>query len=257
MLRSNTIWVKNMDPFVELINTPRFKNAPFSVPCPSCHSVATYVKENTKTYQTHETEVAMDVMDLDPDVMRGTAVGKCVCTRQECQEPVHFMGPFVVNKNDLDNPPTYEPVFTIEYFHPPIPLIRIPPKTPQKVADLLKRSFKLAFADQSAAGNLVRSAIEKLLTHLKVPRFTLSKKGRRIRLDLHARINLLPQSHQPYKNQLLAIKWIGNVATHDELDVKALKLLYEIIASVLENLYGTKQRELLREVKRVNRRRKP
>lgn len=245
-----------MDAF-ELINTPRFKSAPFSVPCPRCQSVATYVKESTKTYPTHDSEVAMDLMGLEPDVLQGAAVGKCVCTDQKCQEPVYFMGSFIVNKNDLDDPATYEAMFTIEYFHPPIPIIRIPPKTPEKVAALLKRSFRLAFADQSAAGNLLRSAIEKLLTHLKVPRFAVSKKGKRIRLDLHSRIDRLPQSHQPYKNKLLAIKWIGNVATHDELDVKSLKLLYEIIASVLDSLYGTKQRELLREVKRVNRRRKP
>jgi hypothetical protein len=245
-----------MDPF-ELINTPRFKSAPFSVPCPSCQSVATYVKEETKTYPTHDSEVAMDLMGLEPDVLRGTVVGKCVCTRQECQEPVYFLGSFIVNKNDLDDPFVYEAMFTIGYFHPPIPLIRIPPKTPQKVAALLKRSFALAFTDESAAGNLLRSAIEKLLTQLKVTRYVISKKGKRVRLDLHARIELLPQSYQAYKKQLLAIKWIGNVASHDDLDVKSLKLLYEIVSSVLDSLYGTKQRELLREVKRVNRRKKP
>jgi hypothetical protein len=110
--------------------------------------------------------------------------------------------------------------------------------------------------DQSASGNLLRSAIEAMLTERKVARFNISNSKRR-RLTLHERIAQLPQSLQRHKDELLAIKWIGNVASHDELDVHGLRISFQIVEPVLENLYGTKKHELLQAVKRINRRKRP
>jgi len=239
----------------ELINAERYANSPFSVPCPHCGSVATYQKDETKTYPTHASQVAVDFGGADPDVYGGTVFGKCSCTNQACQEHIYFIGSYITERDDEDFT-TYFRKFVIKTFYPPIPLVRIPPATPKTVSALLTRSFAPAFFDQSASGNLLRSTIERLLTAQKVPRFMIAK-GRRIRLSLHERILRLPLALQPYKDDLLAIKWIGNVATHDDLSVKTLKLLYEIIESLLDNLYGTKRRDLSRAIRLINRRKRP
>jgi hypothetical protein len=172
----NSLFQDIMAPF-ELINTERYANAPFSIPCPHCGSPAIYEKDTAKGYPTHASQVAVELAGADPDVYGGTMFGRCTCTNPACQECIHFMGSFVTERDD-DAPERYLRRFLIKYFYPAVPLIRIPPATPKKVSALLIRSFALAFCDQSASGNLVRSAIEKLLTEQKVPRFINGKKGR-------------------------------------------------------------------------------
>lgn len=243
-----------MTPF-DLIGTERYRDSPFSVPCPHCGSVVSYQKDKTKAYPTNASEVAVDLAGCDPDVLQGTVFGECRCNNRECQEHVHFVGTFVTERLD-DEPVNFAQKFIIKCFFPSVPLIQIPSATPPKVILLLKRSFATAFMDQSASGNLLRSAIEAILTEQKVARFNTSN-GKRRRITLHDRIAKLPQALQPHKNELLAIKWIGNVASHDELDVHGLRISFQIIEPILESLYGTKRYELLKAVKRINQRKKP
>ena len=244
-----------MNPF-ELINIWRYEGSPFSIPCPHCASIATYEKEKAKSYPSYQSEVAFELTGEVLEECPGTFFGQCTCNNAKCQERTYFIGPYCVKENDYDNEPVYRE-FMIKYFIPPVPLIQIPDATPSIVSELLKRSFAPAFMDQAASGHLLRSAIEKLLTALKVPRFVVSAKKRRVRLTLHTRIEKLPSVFQTYREALLAIKWIGNAATHENLSVEDLKLLYEIVEDLLENLYGTKKRELLRAIRRVNRRERP
>lgn len=243
-----------MTPF-DLINTGRYRNSPFSVPCPHCGSVASYLQEKTASFATYASQVAVDIGGADEDAIQGTVFGICRCNNRECQEFIHFPGSFVTERENHDHE-VYFQKFVIHYFFPAVPLIRIPPATPEQVATLLKRSFAPAFVDQGASGNLLRSAIENLLTERQVPRFAIAN-GRRRRLTLHDRIGMLPQSLQPYRDQLFAIKWIGNAATHNDLNVESLRLAFRIVEDILEGLYGTNEAEMLRAVKRINRRKKP
>ena len=56
---------------------------------------------------------------------------------------------------------------------------------------------------------------------------------------------------------MLAIKWIGNAASHDTLDVVGLRMAFRIVENVLEDIYGTDEKDLMRSVKLINRRKKP
>ena len=244
-----------MSPF-ELMNTARWGEAPFAVECPHCGSSAAYQQSETKLYPTHASCVAVDAGG-EPDGCGGTIFGKCSCSKPECQEHVHFIGEYWNERDDFSDPAGYAQKFIIKYFFPPVPLLKSPPATPSAVASLLKRSFAPAFMDQGASGHLLRSAIETLLTKRGVPRFGRSKKNERYYLPLHKRILRLPPQLLSHTDALLAVKWIGNSATHDELDVGGLKLAFEIVESLLENLYGTKKRDLSRAIRRVNRRKKP
>ena len=61
----------------------------------------------------------------------------------------------------------------------------------------------------------------------------------------------------PGQQSQMPIKWIGNTASHDDLTVEGLKLCFEIVETLLEELYGTGRLEMERAIKRVNRRKKP
>ena len=245
----------HVTPF-DFINSERYRSSPFSVPCPWCGATATYHAEQTKAYPTHSSKVAVEYGGADRDALHGTIFGECQCTNRDCQEYTHFVGSYVTESHDEEDPPVFLQRYKINSFFPPVPLIRFPPKTPASVQALLLRSFAPAFMDQSAAGNLLRSAIETLLTELNAPRFA-QVKGKRSRLSLHARILRIPPRWEAQREKLLAIKWIGNFASHDTLNVAGLRAAYEIVEHVLEEIYGTKAGDLIRTVKRINRRKKP
>jgi len=243
----------SMNPF-ELIDVDRYRGDPFSVPCPHCGSVATYEKDKVKFFRTHESNIALDTGNAEWDANQGTIVGHCRCTNDKCQEYTHFIGSYFTTRDEFEEPVQFYEMFRIKYFFPPVPFIQIPAKTPKKISDIVKRSFAPAFFDQSASGHLLRYAIEELLTVLKVPRFGLTTKGKKYRLTLYSRIERLPLKLHSHKDKLQAIRWLGNAATHDDLKVNNLKLLYEIADKLLEALYGTGERELLREIKQILRR---
>jgi hypothetical protein len=68
---------------------------------------------------------------------------------------------------------------------------------------------------------------------------------------------MLPESLASHKEKLLAAKWIGNTASHDELSVSALRVGYSIVEDFLERLYGTRTQDLEKIIRRINKRRKP
>ncbi len=239
------------------MNVTRYAESPFSIPCPHRGSVAVYQPNETRTCQTNASQVALDLAGSGPEADSGTLIGKCQCTNNHCQEHTHFVGPYGTMADDSQEPPAYNRAFVIKYFFPPVPLLKIPPGTPEKITALLKRSFAPAFMDQAASGHLLRSAVEELLTEHRVPRFITSAKGKRVRLSLHSRIDRLPQRLLLQKDALLAMKWIGNAASHETLAVEDLKLAYQIVESLLNNLYGTSHREMANAIKRINRRKRP
>ena len=243
-----------MTPF-DLIDAERHRLSPFSVPCPHCGHVTAYRPELTKLYPSHASQVAVDHGGADHDAVEGTLFGRCQCTNRDCQEFTHFVGPFVTEV-DEEEEPRITHRFKLKWFFPAIPLIRVPLAAPNEVQALLRRAYAPAFSDQSASGHLVRSAIEALLTRLRVPRFVITK-GRKRRLSLHERIQQIPARFDKQRNKLLAVKWIGNVASHADLTRGGLQSAFKIVENVLEELYGTEKRELLRSVRRINRRRKP
>lgn len=244
-----------MTPF-DLIATKRFRGSPFSVPCPHCGSVATYQPERTKAFPSHASSVAVEWGGESHDVLQGTIFGECKCNNSDCQECTHFLASYSTGFDDSEETIVYPQMFVINYFFPSIPFLRVPDKTPAPVKKLLNRSFAPAFMDCSASGNLLRSSIEAILTDRRVPRFVTSNRRRR-RLTLHDRIHKLPVSLATHKDRLLAAKWIGNTASHDELSVSGLRVGYSIVEGLLEELYGTRTQELDKVIRLINKRRKP
>ncbi|MBL0621263.1 DUF4145 domain-containing protein [Aeromonas veronii] len=123
-------------------------------------------------------------------------------------------------------------IFHPEYFIPTVHIFDLPSKCPKEVSFHIESSFKLAWADESAAGNKIRIAIEFLVE-------TLIGKSKK-RLD--DRIRSLDGEHEKIKEYLLAIKWLGNDASHDaSLKEHDLAFAYKILEQVLNYLYGDRR----------------
>ncbi len=135
-----------------------------------------------------------------------------------------------------------------EFFSPPIPLIALQAEYPESVKLELAKSFATFFSDAALAGARVRVSIELLLNVLEIEKnrkddvgnVKTTKSGREQRLTLQERIHLFKVKYPDYAKMLLAIKSIGNEASHNaEIDRYDLLDAYEILDHVLVQLFIT------------------
>lgn len=213
--------------------------------CPVCE--VGRLKLNRKSLIKRDTAKTLKDMghpDWEPDSSK--LVFACVfdCDNKNCREPVSCSGTGgavlyeYYDENGHDQ--FIEDTFNPNFFSPPLILMDIPKKCPESVRNHLKESFALFYSDSGAALNCSRVAVEALLTELKVKRFTIEKKKRKL-IMLHQRIMLLPKKYVDLRDILLAVKWLGNAGSHsghavsvDDV-VDAYSLLEHILSSIYEN----------------------
>lgn len=187
-----------------------------------------------------------------------------ICSNDRCKEVVANTGiGFVVENIELDEDGEVNEVngdfFGPLYFRPPLKLIRIPKKCSKSIQKSLEESFQLFFSSPSSAANNLRISLEEILTELKIKRFTISKKRERKVLQLHQRIDLLPDRYSHIKEMMEAIKWLGNAGSHSHDEVKVDDVLnaYELMEHVLEEIYQSKGKRVEAIAKKINKKKGP
>jgi hypothetical protein len=129
-----------------------------------------------------------------------------------------------------------------ELFSPPLPLIESRDACPKKVGQRIDTAAKVIWLDPSSSANRLRSAAEALMDDQGIPRKGIDKKGKIYNTTLHERINKWKIAKPEYADPadlLLAVKWIGNVGSHDDrlrlTDVlDGVEILDHLIASVYD-----------------------
>jgi len=143
------------------------------------------------------------------------------------------------------------------FVDPPPALFRLPKDCPEQVRDYVISAFSLFWHDTGACANKLRSAIEALMDHLRVKRWTSNKKGRR-RIDLHSRIESIRSRSPEIVDHLLAAKWIGNAGVHsDELTTSDLFDAMDLIEAALDEIIGKRSSSLKRIAKTITKRKRP
>jgi len=218
------------------------------------------VPESLSYSQTATSRKDQSYDESGPEDREYTFVAALECNEKTCRETVRVTGkgsPEPIEAYDEDGPFLHhEDSFKPLFFHPTLALFQPPKDTPTSVVAQLERSFQLFFCDPSAAANRLRSAIECLLTELRVPR---SHSGGRSRLlRLHDRISRVPKKYQAYTDHFLAVKWLGNAGSH-RTGLTANDVLdgYEMTEHVLMELYDNKGAYVRTLAKQINRRKGP
>lgn len=241
----------------------RLANTPDWV-CPTCGKGILSFKEGsflqeelTGSANAHSHEA------WDPEWISYIYTGVLRCSNEKCKEVVVNSGKGSVSwevdyGSDGEPETEYVDYFSPKYFEPHLILFNIPESCSYKVKEMLYESFKLFFYNQNASANCVRAAIEELLTELKVKRFNTNA-GRRRFLTLHNRIELLPAKFERIKELLMAIKWLGNAASHGHSDLTLDDLMdsYELTEHVLEEIYEPKAKKAQAIAKKVNKKKGP
>ncbi|WP_271105792.1 DUF4145 domain-containing protein [Pseudomonas tohonis] len=232
--------------------------------CPACHAGhLTLDKKNLLKSETSDSAREHQHEAWEPDWIR--YVFSCIfqCNNPNCKEPVTCTGTGrveIVYFEDEEHgwAQSTDERFTPQYFHPHLVLMDIPTGCPEEVCSHLNQSFTLFFADSGAAMNCARAAVEAFLTSLGIKRFS-TVKGKRRPINLHQRIELLPEKYKDLSDLLLAVKWLGNAGSHDgdkttEADVR---IMYDLLEHVLSEVYEGKNKKLKAIAKKVNKNKGP
>jgi hypothetical protein len=232
--------------------------------CPRCKKgLLRFVKDKFHTEERKHSKDAHDHEAWDPSWIEYVYSGLLKCSNDNCGEFVANSGSGTVDVDvvigdDGEPEQTWGDFFRPKYFEPPLRLIDLPEGCPDSVAEPLQESFRLFFSSPASASNNVRIALEALLTELGIKRFN-SKNGRRLFLNLHSRISLLPPKYSELGELLLAIKWLGNAGSHADSAVTIDDVMdaYELIDHVLQELYAQKTKKAKALAKLINKKKGP
>lgn len=232
--------------------------------CPVCRSGHLHLLTDTLAErESSASRKEHNHSDWEPDWIRGVFSCMFECNNEHCKEFVSCAGTSRVAATEIMDDEygwaqQQEEHFYPKYFVPSLILLDIPSACPATVRTHLQESFALAYADAGAALNCARAGIEAVLTDLGVARFKIQNSKRRI-ISLHQRIENLPNKYAEQKQMLLAVKWLGNAGSHSgaEPDVSDLRSAYDLLESVLAEIYDKKTEKLKAVAKKVNKKKGP
>lgn len=228
--------------------------------CPTCNNSILSINENNIISKNDSfTEINKGEDGFEPEMASFIFTVIFSCNNPKCKEVVSCCGsgyweeePYY-DYETMEQRLEYVSYFTPQYFYPPLYFFEIPKKTPEDVSNAIIQSFSLFFTNKSSSANQIRVALECLLTHLKIKRFNIVK-GKKRRLNLHERIDLLPSKYQHIKDLCFAIKWLGNSGSHcgEELTSNNIFDGYDLLSVLLEELYNNKQEHAKKLAKKIN-----
>ncbi|MFE7779246.1 DUF4145 domain-containing protein [Streptomyces sp. NPDC057445] len=229
------------------------------IPCPTCRRGALSLVADSYVMEEAETSKAWHAHDAwDPDYANGWFNAMLRCGNKSC-DLVRVSGRMSV---DMDfkgsegwDGASYIAWLTPEVFLPALPLFEHHDGSPETVQKLIQVAAKVIWLDPSSAANRLRSATEALMDELGIPRWASGKRGRPVEVKLHARIENLKKARPEYEDAadlLLAVKWIGNVGSHeDHLRVADVLDGVEILDHTLTLIYDNTVDDIKRKAAEI------
>lgn len=197
--------------------------------------------------------------NYDSDFQKFYYLINLVCSNHLCNRNVISAGeisaPEIYTDNNGDGFKITS--YTPRYFSKSPHLISLDSSYPTDIQKLLESSFELFWIDRMSCANKIRICLESLMDYYNVPRKSKKRDGKFKNLTLHDRIKkckVLSASNN--ENFALAIKWIGNIGSHNTEDFSNEKLFlaYELLDYILQDLFinQNKIKELAKKAKIVN-----
>lgn len=175
--------------------------------------------------------------------------GTLSCSRTPCRNVYVVAGewsrsPEGIADFDNDTGPTG---LEVRHILPALPLMDFPDSVPRTIIGLVDSASAVILSDTSAAATRIRAAIECLLDEQRIRKTSPSKRS--VKLSTHERILLFRSIDSKAADLMMAMKWIGNIGTHEssplplsvvldgtELFARAIELIYDRQAHALERL---------------------
>lgn len=225
------------------------KNATFGLPCPACATGKLRLAPNGLDLVEPQHSVNYrDNESWEPDNVSERWQARLICDETPCGEIVHLIGDIETVEVDVDDEDgqvywgAREDVLRIRAAYPAPPLFRISKNLPSRVRRELDLAFRLYWADTSACVARLRTAVEAMLDHQKVPTERMTNAGKMHRMNLSERIKAFTAG-AAHEGQLDGLRNIGNLGTHGSEDVDDDDLFdaLEVLQFALTGIYDTKQ----------------
>lgn len=230
---------------VHLISKAFDRHLSVEWPCPMCHQKTLQIIEDSFMYkQTAGTRNAWMGEDwYDPEESKSVFVCMAECSRPSCQEVVACSGTGGTER-DWDSVKGDQLIdwFEPKSFSPALHPFEISEQCPKEIREPLTAAFSVYLTQPGSAANLIRIAIEQILTAIGVPGLN-NQQGR---IPLHNRLDKLQGQYAPYKDTLMAIKFLGNAGSHtyDEVKIDDIETAYEIMDYVVTDLFSGRKESI-------------
>jgi hypothetical protein len=192
-------------------------------PCPTCFSVALAIdRRSLAKEETGPSKRARQRVEWEPDWIEQRFSALLRCRNPACGEIVAVAGSVQTGEKVLEDETgqlqqSFGDLYVPAIFDPPLPIFHIPRDCPETVRAQLQAAFALIWSDVASAANRLRVGAECLLDEQGVRKTTKNSKGKRVQLTLDSRIEIFRKTKPEAAGHLMAIKWIGNVASHRTL----------------------------------------
>ena len=189
-------------------------------PCPHCkNGVLLLVPDSLLKKETKESKKTRSYDDWDPEWISYAFNAWLKCSLPSCGQEVVVAGdgsPYRSQTCDEDG--NMEESME-DRFHPhfcwPMPDIFImPANCPKEVKAELRAAFCLFWSDQAASAGRIRISLERLMDHYQIPKRRKGQNGKYYNLTLHDRIKTFTINGSEAGEKLMALKWLGNTASH-------------------------------------------
>jgi hypothetical protein len=234
--------------------------------CPRCGRGRLKLEEGTL----HEAETAgsrehRNDPEWEPDWYKRAFVALLTCDNSTCREVASMSG-YSIPDQDYDpseGQPVWSDCYHTTHFSPSPQFIDVPVHTPEEIKTELSSAFVLFWTDKPACINRIRTVVEMVLDHLKIPRWTPEEKPEeRHPLFAGQRIELLERNAEYVKlaKLLRAVKWIGNAGSHNEetkLTVDDVFDAFDLLEQVLDAVFDPHTQSLEKLATMINERKRP
>ncbi len=234
------------------------KESKISWPCPNCNSSTLKInKDKIIEEQTAESQKAHDHPDWGPEFIRNKFAAYLKCSN--CREIVMVTGDSDLNVELIYEPGNDLPIeewFSYYYptfFEPPLHFFPLNDKFPENIRTEITKSFRLFWCDLASCANRIRTTLELLLNEQGVKIIFITRRRKRKKYTLHARIEEFKKKNKEVADYLLAIKWIGNTGSHQgELHKEDILEAYQLLEHSLLSLYDNQEEKLRKISKEIN-----
>ncbi|WP_297572970.1 DUF4145 domain-containing protein [uncultured Deefgea sp.] len=219
---------------------PRYKRTNFIKPipesgccnlsCPFCYVGILYTKNITSS-ETEKSKLEHDDPSWEVEWIESNFSAVLNC--KNCSNEVFCLGDGRVSEVQFEDEDGYSRDYVTEYkpkyFHPPIPQFLIAEWIPSEIKVKINDAFALAYCDFASCGNKLRVVVEEVMN-------SIDPDGKGVRL--HKRIEALKEENEKIKEFLMAIKWLGNEASHEgELQEYEVAFAFKTLKLILDKVF--------------------
>jgi hypothetical protein len=225
--------------------------------CPTCQSGQ--LRLDASTYKELDTAASREARELEdfyePEWLSWRFSGVMKCNNARCKEAAAVLGVKTVEESgrDEEGEEQYSDIYEVKFIDPaPTPFL-IHDNIPEELSSFIRSASALFWSDCGAAANRIRQLTEALLTMQGVPEYR-DFENKRGRFSLHDRIEEYAKQKTEAAELLHAVKWIGNIGSHagDEIDGPQVLEGFEMIESVLDELFVNQRQKVLARARAIN-----